>query len=60
MVIGGLAVMAHGVQRFTKDLDICPGPPISTTSSGWHMFDRADARQLGLGDFDERGPRPRP
>jgi hypothetical protein len=23
VVIGGLAVIAHGVQRFTKDVDVC-------------------------------------
>jgi len=26
VVVGGLAVIAHGVQRFTNDLDICPAP----------------------------------
>ncbi len=26
VVIGGLGVIAPGVQRFTNDLDICPAP----------------------------------
>jgi predicted nucleotidyltransferase len=54
VVIGGLAVIAHGVQRFTNDLDICPAPDLANLERLARMLDSADARQLGLGDFDER------
>ncbi len=54
VVIGGLAVIAHGVQRFTNDLDICPAPHRGNLERLAAMLVRADARQLGLGDFDER------
>ncbi len=53
-MIDGLAVIAHGVQRFTNDLDICPAPDPANLERLARMLERADARQLGLGDFDER------
>lgn len=54
VVIGGLAVIAHGVQRFTNDLDICPAPDLANLERLARMLEGADVRQLGLGDFDER------
>lgn len=54
VVIGGLAVIAHGVQRFTNDLDICPSPDPDNLGRLADLLDRAEARQLGVGDFDER------
>ena len=52
VVVGGLAVIAHGVQRFTNDLDICPAPDPANLERLASMLQRADSRQLGLGDFD--------
>jgi len=53
VAIGGLAVIAHGVQRLTNDLDICPAPDPANLERLARMLERADARQLGLGDSDE-------
>jgi hypothetical protein len=51
VVIGGLAVIAHGVQRFTNDLDICPSPERGNLEQLAGLLERIEARQLGLGDF---------
>ncbi len=64
VVIGGLAVIAHGVQRFTNDLAICPAPDLANLARLARLLQHVHARQLGLGDFDEsefpfdpRGPK---
>jgi hypothetical protein len=54
LVIGGLAGIAHGVQRFTNDLDICPGPDRENLARLATLLRDAEARQLGLGDLDEQ------
>lgn len=54
VVIGGLAVIAHGVQRLTNDVDICPAPDRENLSRLAGLLDRLDARQLGVGDFEPR------
>ncbi len=53
VVIGGLAVIAHGVQRFTNDLDICPAPEPENLRRLAALLEALDARQLGVGDFAE-------
>ncbi len=53
VVVGGLAVIAHGVQRFTNDLDICPASDPENLARLAALLAKLDARQLGLGDFDE-------
>jgi len=53
VVIGGLAVIAHGVQRFTNDLDICPAPDPENLRRLAALLEALDARQLGVGDFAE-------
>lgn len=53
VVIGGLAVIAHGVQRFTNDLDICPSPEPANLARLANLLKRLEARQLGIGEFDE-------
>lgn len=52
VVVGGFAVIAHGVQRFTKDLGICPAPEVANLARLATMLERANARQLGVGDFE--------
>lgn len=53
VVIGGLAVIAHGVQRFTNDLDICPAPDPENLRRLAALLEALGARQLGVGDFGE-------
>ena len=50
-MIGGFAVIAHGVVRTTKDLDICPSPERSNLERLAAYLLRVDARQLGADDF---------
>jgi hypothetical protein len=51
VVIGGLAVIAHGVQRFTKDVDVCPSPERDSIERLARVLTEIEATQLGLGDF---------
>lgn len=51
VVIGGLAVIAHGVQRFTKDIDVCPSPSRDNLERLARLLTEIEARQLGVGDF---------
>ncbi len=53
VVIGGFAVIAHGGRRLTNDLDICPAPDPANLERLARLLQDVDARQLGLGDFDE-------
>ncbi|MCP9491059.1 MAG: hypothetical protein MSC31_14475 [Solirubrobacteraceae bacterium MAG38_C4-C5] len=53
VVIGGFAVIAHGVVRATKDLDICPSPAAENLRRLAALLRRLDARQAGVGDFAE-------
>jgi hypothetical protein len=52
IIVGGFAVVAHGVVRATKDLDICPAPDranlvrLATTLTSLH------ATQAEVGDFE--------
>ncbi len=54
VVIGGFAVIAHGVIRGTKDLDICPDPAPASLERLAGLLVDLDARQVGVGDFDQR------
>ncbi len=54
VVIGGFAVIAHGVIRATKDLDICPDPSSASLEQLAALLLDLDARQVGVGDFDQR------
>ena len=63
IVIGGLAVIAHGVQRFTKDVDICPAPRRASLERLARLLAEIEATHLGVGDlaaeefpFDPRNP----
>lgn len=52
VVIGGVAVNAHGVLRATKDLDICPDPARDNLSRLASILRDLDAAQIGMEDFD--------
>jgi hypothetical protein len=52
VVIGGIAVNAHGVIRATKDLDICPGPDRMNLMRLATLLRELDAAQIGMEDFD--------
>jgi len=50
VLIGGLAVNAHGVIRSTKDVDICPAPDAANATRLAGLLSRLGVRQLGVGD----------
>jgi hypothetical protein len=50
VLIGGLAVNAHGVIRSTKDVDICPSPDPGNLARLAALLRRLGVRQLGVGD----------
>ena len=50
ILIGGLAVNAHGVIRSTKDVDICPSPDAANLARLAQLLHRLGVRQLGVGD----------
>ncbi|MGI8622466.1 MAG: nucleotidyltransferase domain-containing protein [Solirubrobacteraceae bacterium] len=52
VLIGGWAVIAHGHQRLTQDVDICPDPERENLVRLAGMLAELDARQLGMEDFD--------
>jgi hypothetical protein len=52
VVIGGFAVISHGVVRATKDLDICPGPDRANLRRLARCLAELEVTQLGAGDFD--------
>jgi len=51
VVIGGLAVAAHGYVRATKDLDIVPRPDAANRRRLFKALRTLDAEPLELGDF---------
>jgi hypothetical protein len=50
VLIGGLAVNAHGVIRSTKDVDICPAPDPSNLARLADLLRQLGVRQLGVSD----------
>lgn len=50
VLIGGLAVNAHGVIRSTKDVDICPSPDPGNLERLARLLRDLEARQLGVAD----------
>ena len=50
ILIGGLAVNAHGVIRSTKDVDICPAPDPANLRRLADLLSALQARQLGVGE----------
>lgn len=51
VVIGGFAVIAHGVIRTTEDLDICPDPDPENLARLATLLAETGAEQLGAGEF---------
>lgn len=54
VVIGGFAVIAHGVVRATKDLDACPAPDQANLDRLAAVLADLDARQVGSNEFQRR------
>ena len=54
VVIGGVAVAAHGYLRATKDLDIMIDPSPENVSRLWEFIEDVAAEPLAVGDFEER------
>lgn len=52
VVVGGFAVVAHGVARVTEDLDVCPSPEPANLHRLARCLAELDVTQLGAGDFD--------
>lgn len=52
VLIGGLAVNAHGVIRSTKDIDIVPAPDQDNLERLSRLLVGLDARQLGVSERD--------
>jgi hypothetical protein len=52
VVVGGLAVNAHGVIRATKDIDVCPDPERENLVRLAALLRDLEAVQVGMGDFD--------
>ena len=52
VLIGGLAVGAHGFPRATKDLDIVPAPDSANLERLAALLRRIGAQHQGLSDFD--------
>lgn len=52
ILIGGLAVGAHGFPRATKDVDIVPAPDAPNLERLAAVLRAVDATNYGLGDFD--------
>jgi hypothetical protein len=52
VLIGGLAVNAHGVIRSTKDVDICPSPARENLERLATLLRRWKVQQLGVGEGD--------
>lgn len=55
VVIGGFAVISHGVVRVTKDLGICPRPARANLGRLARCLADLDVVQVGAGDFDAGG-----
>ena len=51
IVVGGFAVIAHGVVRATKDLDICPDPVLDNLTRLARLLTELHAAQADTGDF---------
>jgi hypothetical protein len=51
VVIGGVAVGAHGFVRATKDLDIVPDPAPANLARLARVLTQINAQHVGLGDF---------
>jgi hypothetical protein len=52
ILIGGLAVGAHGYPRATKDVDIVPAPESANLERLAALLRALDAQHHGLGEFD--------
>jgi hypothetical protein len=52
VLIGGLAVGAHGFPRATKDVDVVPAPDAGNLDRLTKVLRAIEAHNFGAGDFD--------
>lgn len=53
VIIGGFAVIAHGVVRATKDLDVCPDPDEANLHRLAALLRDLHAQQIGVEELGE-------
>lgn len=53
VIIGGFAVIAHGVVRATKDLDVCPDPTPDNLVRFAGLLADLGAQQIGLDELGD-------
>lgn len=53
ILVGGFAVMAHGVVRATKDVDLVPNPDPANLIRLAGAIERLEGRVRGMDEFDE-------
>lgn len=51
VVIGGLAVILHGAERYTKDIDVVPEPSRANLARLWEALSKIEATPAELPDF---------
>lgn len=51
VIVGGFAVIAHGVLRATEDLDICPDPDYANVERLAGLLTELGVEQVGASDF---------
>jgi hypothetical protein len=51
VVIGGLAVILHGAERYTKDIDVVPEPSRANLARLWEALSEIEATPAELPDF---------
>lgn len=53
VIIGGFAVIAHGVVRATRDLDVCPNPDAANVQRLAALLRDLHAQQIGVDELGE-------
>jgi hypothetical protein len=51
VVIGGFAVILHGAERYTKDVDVVPEQSVENLARLWSALEELEARPRELAEF---------